>query len=270
MLKSRKKWLALILAGMALGCTFEKNSVNNGYEQPMVDLILVEGGSFKMGDESGEGKSDERPAHLVKVDDFYISKYEITQAQYYEVMGRNPSYFKGQQRPVENVTWFEAVDFCNRLSLREGKEPCYQIDSLNVRCDFSKNGYRLPTEAEWEFAARGGVNSRGFKFSGSDSVDQVAWNWFNSSRQTHEVGLKFPNELGIYDMSGNVGEWCWDWYDAEYYSKSPANNPRGPETGYWRVIRGGGYPSDVRVVNRIHENPSARFIYYGFRIVSNR
>ncbi len=163
-----------------------------------------------------------------KIKDFYIDECEVTQALYKVVMGENPSGFAGSANPVENVSWYEAVKFCNLLSASSGLEECYTISGYDVTCDFDKNGYRLPTETEWEYAAKGGDKSKGFKYSGSDDIGEVAWYWDNFDKQTHPVKSKKPNELGLYDMSGNVCEWCWDLYSA---------------SGSYRVERGGGLNS---------------------------
>jgi sulfatase modifying factor 1 len=187
-------------------------------------FVLVEAGTFQMG--SFYGEEDERPAHSVTISrSFYMSKYEATQKQWREVIGTNPSKFKGDDLPVENVTWYDVVEYCNRLSGREGLTPCYSGSGANITCDFSANGYRLPTEAEWEYAARGGTRSKGFNYAGGNPAGKVGWNRDNSGNGTHPVGQKTPNELGLYDMSGNVGEWCWDWYG--YYDAAPATDPGG-------------------------------------------
>jgi formylglycine-generating enzyme len=146
---------------------------------------------------------------------FYIGKTEVTQSHWEAVMGNNPSYFKGSNLPVESVSWFESVEFCNKLSDLEGLKKAYTISGTNVTCNFESNGYRLPTKPEWEYAAKGGNKSRGYHYSGSNNVNDVAWqsgdNW-GSLGSTKPVSIKMQNELGIYDMSGNVWEWCWDWF----------------------------------------------------------
>ena len=228
---------------------------------------LVEGGSFQMG--STDGDDDEKPVHQVTVSPFWIGKYEVTQAEWQEVMDSNPSNWKGDRLPVEKVSWFDAVDYCNRRSVKEGLTPCYSGSGNNITCDWSANGYRLPTEAEWEFAARGGKLSKGYKFSGSNDIGLVAWYGGNSGSKTHEVGTKRANELGLHDMSGNVWEWCWDWYDARYYARSPGSDPRGAGSGSYRVLRGGSslsYDNNCRVADRNRGNPDGRYGSYGFRV----
>ena len=238
--------------------------------QLFIDMIFVQGGTFQMGDTWGDGDSDEKPVHTVTLNSFYIGKYEVTQAQYREIMENNPSYFKGDNRPVERISWYDAVRFCNKLSESEELEPCYIINGSKVTCDFTKNGYRLPTEAEWEYAARGGSLSHGYKYSGNNNVEDVAWYNNNSGGYTHEVGTKQANELGIYDMSGNVWEWCWDWYAQDYYNNSPQYNPKGPNSGSHRVIRGGKWNDEfknVRNANRGNGAPSVSYGGVGFRVV---
>ena len=238
------------------------------------DFVMVEGGSFQMGSNSGD--SDERPVHEVTVSDFAIGKYEVTQEQWKAVMGSNPSNWKGTELPVESVSWYDAVEFCNELSKLEGREPAYIINGTNVTCDFSKNGFRLPTEAEWEYAARGGKESKGYTYAGSDTVEDVAWylsdssSWYDSDRssRTHPVGQKQANELGLYDMSGNVLEWCWDWIGN--YSSSRQSDPTGPLSGSRRVLRGGSWiynASYSRVANRKDYEPVTSFRSNGFRLV---
>ena len=217
--------------------------------QQLVDnMVKVEGGIFSMGSTEGY---DEKPVHQVRLSDFCIGKYEVTQDEWEVVMGTNPSHFKGVNKPVECVSWNDCQEFIKKLNKLTGLQ------------------FRLPTEAEWEYAARGGNKSKGYKYSGSNIIGNVAWYWDNSNQKTHPVGTKAPNELGIYDMSGNVWEWCSDWYSSSYYSSSPANNPTGPATGSDRVYRGGSwlhFADYCRVANRILNNPDYRYSSLGFRL----
>jgi serine/threonine protein kinase len=259
------------------------------------NLIFVKGGTFQMGqpDPNTNGTrwlGDEQLVHEVFVDRFFIGKYPVTQKEYEEIMRNNPSYFKEEkviktgflkiaskverltvpEKPVERVSWYDAVEFCNKKSIKEGLTPCYSGSSKNIECDFTANGYRLPTEAEWEYAARGGNKSRSYKYSGSDNIEDVAWYYGNSGDITHPVGTKQPNELGIYDMSGNVWEWCNDWYDANYYEKSSKNNPKGPDRSIYHVLRGGCFPDSdfcCLAVGRNYDGPTSSDIGYGFRLV---
>lgn len=219
------------------------------------DMVFVEGGTFTMGATSEQGTDAldrEKPAHSVTVSDFYIGKYEVTQAQWRAVMGSNPSNFKGDNLPVEQVSWNDIQKFITKLNTMTGKT------------------FRLPTEAEWEYAARGGNKSKGYKYSGSNTLDNVAWYANNSSSKTHPVGQKQPNELGIYDMSGNVHEWCQDRYGK--YDSEAQTNPMGSNRGSYRVLRGGscGQVSESsRVSSRdyfIPGNHSFLVIPVGFRL----
>jgi len=217
-----------------------------------IQMIAVQGGTFTMGCTSEQGndcKDDEKPAHRVTVGDFYIGKYEVTQAQWRAVMGNKPSYFNGDNSPVENVSWNDVQDFIRKLNASTGKQ------------------YRLPTEAEWEFATRGGNSSRGTRYSGSNTVDNVAWYYVNSGGTTHPVGTKSANDLGIYDMSGNVWEWCSDWYGS--YSSNAQTNPQGPSSGSYRVLRGGSWnfiARYTRVSYRFNSTPDRRISSTGFRL----
>ncbi len=230
-------------------------------------MVFVQGGTFQMG--SNNMGHDERPVHSVTIDDFYINKYEVTQAEYQGLIGENPSYHKGDYYPVEQLSWFDAVEFCNKKSKREGLTPCYTGSGSNIVCNFDANGYRLPTEAEWEYAARGGNKSEGYQYSGSDQIEIVAWYVSNSDDKTSPVGQKMSNELGIYDMSGNVWEWCWDWYDSGYYSGSNDDNPTGPSHQSCRILRSGcwSFSSEgCRVSNRGYYSPIRSDFDIGFRL----
>jgi formylglycine-generating enzyme required for sulfatase activity len=234
-------------------------------------FVLVEGGTFTMGSPSNEPDrySDEGPQHQVTVKSFYMGKYEVTQREWREVMGNNPSNFKGDTLPVEQVSWFEAVEYCNKRSVKEGLSPAYRGSGNSISCDWSANGYRLPTEAEWEYAAKGGnKNFLTYLYAGSNSAGAVAWYSGNSGSTTHPVGTKAANDLGIHDLSGNVWEWCWDWYGN--YASGAQTNPAGPSSGSNRVIRGGSWFSYARYVRssyRSNSTPSNRGSHLGFRLV---
>lgn len=219
------------------------------------DMVLVKGGTFTMGatTEQGINVPDwEKPVHQVTLHGFYICKHEVTQAEWETVMVDNPSYFKGSKRPVEQVSWEECQEFIKRLNNATGKN------------------YRLPTEAEWEYAARGGQTSQNTIYSGSNKAGNVSW---HETKSTHDVMSKAPNELGLYDMSGNVCEWCSDWYDKEYYKNNynllPLTNPSGPSSGAFRVTRGGSWiktTTDCRVSARDGCSPSRHNNGVGFRL----
>ena len=219
-----------------------------------IEMVLVKGGCYKMGDTFGIGAQDEKPIHEVCVKDFYIGKYPVTQMQWTGTMGTNPSREPncGMTCPVENVSWNEVQEFIKKLSQRTRKP------------------YRLPTEAEWEYAARSGGKEE--KWAGTSSEKDLAdyaWYYNNGGFQTHPVGMKKPNGLGLYDMTGNVWEWMSDWYDEAYYAASPRVQPQGAATGRTRALRGGYWgdlPSFVRVARRIDLVPTARGGGYGFRV----
>ena len=220
-------------------------------------MVYVEGGTFTMGattEQTTEADSDERPTHKVTLSDYYIGETEVTQALWHAVMGTNPSYFTGDNNPVEKVSYTDCIEFINKLNeLFSGK-----LNGMK---------FALPTEAQWEFAARGGNKSRGYKYSGSNYIGDVAWYDNNSDSKTHPVAQKRPNELGLYDMSGNVWEWCRDWYGG--YSSSSQTNPIGPTNGSCRVIRGGSWDGSARycrVSSRNYPYPSCRRYNLGFRL----
>ncbi len=216
------------------------------------EMVEVRGGTFRMGATSEQGCDAydwEKPVHSVTLSGYYIGKTEVTQALWKAVMGSNPSYFKGDDLPVENVSWDDCQVFVRKLNSLTGQN------------------FRLPTEAEWEFACRGGNNSLGYKYSGSDNIDNVAWYDGNSGDKTHPVATKSANELGIYDMSGNVWEWCCDWYGD--YTSGALTNPKGPESGSYRVRRGGGWSSYARYCRssiRDFYYPSFRYGNLGLRL----
>lgn len=234
-------------------------------------MIPVEGGSFLMGDAGDGFLKASRPVHRVTVDPFLLGRCQVTQGEWAEIAGENRSVFRGGALPVEMVSWEEAVRFCNARSVREGLAPCYGAGETDVTCDFGKDGFRLPTEAEWEYAARGGRTGAGFPYSGSGILDEVGWYKRNSGGRTHEVGSKKPNGLGLFDMSGNVWEWCWDSYGP--YPDGPAVNPRGPEGSPGRVYRGGSWVDfdyGCTVSVRGHRPQSRRYNDIGLRLARTR
>ena len=263
---SMRKLLVFLIISIILvtsACSKGKETKNDGNneEQEMNDnFVFVTGGTF-MNTKSNFYEKD------ITISDFYISKYEVTQTEWMNVMGSNPSEFIGDSLPVEMVSWYDVIEYCNKRSIQEGLKPYYNINKKNkdpenkseydnlkwkVTINEGANGYRLPTEAEWEYASSGGQMSDGYTYSGSDEADEVAWYWKNAgdnylsgdwnwpmiesnNNQTKTVGSKKPNELGLYDMSGNVREWVWEWYEDENIN-----------AGLYRVVKGGGWIGDIR------------------------
>ncbi|MFN0202370.1 MAG: formylglycine-generating enzyme family protein, partial [Bacteroidia bacterium] len=225
------------------------------------NFVFVEGGTFMMG--SNDGSSDEKPVHSVTVSSFYMGKYEVTQAEWQEIMGNNPSSFKGDNLPVENVSWEDVQVFIQKLNQKTGCK------------------YRLPSEAEWEYAARGGNKSKGYLYAGSNTIGDVAWYSENAGSKTHVVGSKDPNELGICGMSGNVWEWCEDWYAEKYYDyckkNSITNNPilrnknnQNLEISEYRICRGGSWGLNAnycRATLRFRVVPTYQYFIVGFRLL---
>lgn len=241
--------------------TYYLNEVRN------IDFKLVVADSFLMGDNNG--LVNERPAHMVKIPkDFYASIYEVSQAVYIDVCDANPSITKGDNLPVHNIDWIDAVIFCNKLSKIKGLSLYYKIINDIVSIDTNSNGFRLPTEAEWEFMCRAG--SKG-DFNVDKNPNEFAWYNLNSGFQLKESGKLLPNAFGLYDMHGNLWEWCWDYYADDYYKSSPKLNPLGPNTGKNRVLRGACYSSgstDLRSSSR--NQPEDKKSKTGIRIIRNK
>ena len=243
------------------------------------NFVHISGGTFTMGSPVNEPERDyDEIQHLVTVSSFLMGKYSVTQKEYEEIMGTNPSSFKGQNLPIEKVSWFDAVEYCNKRSLNEGLTPAYTISGRNVTWNRSANGYRLPTEAEWEYACRAGTTTS--FFTGNNiTTNQANYRGdlpYNNNdegiyrRSTTEVGSFSPNNWGLYDMHGNVFEWCWDFF-GDYLSTSQTN-PTGPTTGLNRVIRGGSFTSNgkyIRSAFRSFQNPSMQIANMGFRLIRN-
>ncbi|MGG4049488.1 formylglycine-generating enzyme family protein [Paenibacillus favisporus] len=279
----RKLWVCILLAAMFLASACSQEGTGK-----QEDMVYVKGGTFKS---NGSNYTETS----MTLSDFYIGKYEVTQAEWANVMGSNPSAFKGEQLPVEMVSWYDAVEYCNKRSIQEGLKPFYNIDKdhndpnninendqikWNVTVNQGANGYRLPTEAEWEYAASGGLEGKGFKYSGSNKAEDVAWYWRNAGdkylsgnwnwpviesnhNRTKPVGTRKSNELGLYDMSGNVREWCWDWY----------GDGTVRQGGSFRVVKGGGWIGDIsntEVSFRGKFDPNGFGPDQGFRVVRGK
>jgi len=272
------------------------------------NMILVEGGTFMMGRDASKDKinsmefKDELPRHEVNLNSFYMGKYEVTVKEYkaffkakgkkmplqpdsawfaehpdtkiYYPLSKTQWWGWKDAFPMQNISWYDALEYCNWLSTKEGLQKCYNIKGESTTCDFSKNGYRLPTEAEWEYAARGGQKSKGYIYAGGDNPNPVAWYDESSAlKGPAKVGTKSPNELGIYDLSGNVWEWCWDCYSGNYYANSPKDNPKGPAHTIYRVVRGGSwhYRAELaRTPDRDGPIPGFTSFNHGFRVIKNK
>ena len=262
--------------------TFAQTKVKSPKLKPVpIDLTrfaLVEGGTYSMGSATGV-EAHEKPEHQVAVRTLYFGKYEVTFDDYDRycdsVKLSKPTdmgWGRGK-RPVIIVSWFDAISYCNWLSKQHRLQPCYQINGIDVKRIDTANGYRLPTEAEWEYAARGGVNSKKTIYAGAEKPDDVSWYNANSAQQTQPTATKSPNELGLYDMNGNVWEWVWDIYDGDYYQKSPVDNPTGPVNGPYRIMRGGAWYNNVNYItvsSRQYHTPDFKQNSVGFRIVRNK
>jgi len=260
----------------------------------VVEMISIPGGTFRMGSTRETGLLNETPAHQVTLQDFMLGQYEITQGQYFDITGLRPSSCRTNPElrgpegwkslPVEMVNWYEALIFCNRLSIVEKLAPVYRVNGKvnphdwgavptddtmepwKVEWISGADGYRLPTESEWEYAARGGANSTN-RYAGNNSANDVAWYYENSETMSHQIGKKAPNELDLYDMSGNVMEWCWDWQGA--YTAAAKENPMGAPSSLYKIIRGGSWSYAVeycRVAYRHLNYPYYRGVNLGFRV----
>jgi len=231
------------------------------------NFVRINGGTFTMGSPANEpGRDSDEVRHQVTVSGFYLEKYEVTQKEWREVMGTNPSNFKGDNLPVDSVSWYDAVEYCNKRSQKEGLTPAYTINGTNVTWNRNANGYRLPTEAEWEYACRAGATTA--YNTGANISDNTGWYGTNSGGTTHPVGQKPANAWGLYDMHGNVWEWCWDWYGD--YSSGAQTDPVGAVSGADRVRRGGAWFSSasfMRSAFRGNIDPNSRDYRIGFRLV---
>ena len=259
---------AFILLLLLPTVLFSETNAALPVEKPKHDnMVFITGGTFLMGSsESEQGRfRNEGPQHQVTVSSFYIGKVPVTQAEYQEITGTNPSFFKGPHLPVEQVSWLDALEYCNKRSIRDGLTPAYTIRGNNVQWNRSANGYRLPTEAEWEYACRAGTQT---PFHSGTSMNDVGWHSGNSGGRTRPVGEKQPNAWGLYEMHGNVLEWCWDLLGN--YSGETQTDPQGATSGTNRVYRGGCWrfePHQSRSAYRFGNHQHLRINFVGFRVV---
>ncbi len=289
---------AMLVSTGATTCTERIIDLN-----PPEGMAWIPAGSFSMGDSKGEGDTDERPVHSVSVDGFYMDRTEVTKAQWDAVYSwavtngysfNNAGSGKAPNHPVQTVNWYDVVKWCNARSEMEGRTPCYTVSGSPYKigqsapvCNFEANGYRLPTEAEWEKAARGGLHGKRFPWGDTITHNQANYNSSSSysydisptrgyhpdydegSPYTSPVGRFSANGYGLYDMAGNVWEWCWDWYGSSYYASSPSSNPKGSSSGAYRVLRGGGWSNNAgycRSADRCRDDPADRNDSLGFRV----
>jgi formylglycine-generating enzyme required for sulfatase activity len=240
-------WAALTVAAACCSCNQRSEApapatkAQSSQATNHLQMVSIPAGEFMMG--SDDGEVDAKPAHRVKVGAFMMDAHEVTQEHYEQLMGTNPSRRKAPRNPVEQVTWSAAVKFCNARSVHDGLTPCYDLKTGH--CNFEATGYRLPTEAEWEYACRAGTTTAYWFGDGPEALRSSGWFEGNSSAQPHPVAQKRPNAWGLYDIAGNVWEWCNDFYGPKYYRNSPVEDPRGPESGEKRVLRGGAWSSSA-------------------------
>lgn len=266
-------FLIILTAMYILSCCFRAEAAASS------DMILIKGGTFQMGSPTSEiDREKDEVLHSVRISGFYMARYEVTQAEYHELTGTNPSNFKGDMLPVENVTWYDAVRFCNAKSIKEGLAPAYAINGENVAWDKKADGYRLPTEAEWEYAARAGTTTP-FSTGGNITTNQADYYGtypYNKAPSgeyrsaTVKVDSFGPNPWGLYNVHGNVWEWCWDWYGE--YDGAAQTDPSGPPDGTYRVSRGGGWNDfgrNLRSAYRAASPPANAIFNTGFRLARN-
>jgi formylglycine-generating enzyme required for sulfatase activity len=276
----RNLWCMAVLAGLAvMGCSptverpaaeapaQERSDAGRAGGERIVtasglEMLRLPGGEFTLGDDQGE--EDEKPAHRVRLSPFWIDAGEVSQEVFQKIMGRNPSKSVGPNKPVERISWQMAIQFCNMRSLKEGLHPCYDLKT--ARCDFAADGYRLPTEAEWEYACRAGTTTR-WSF-GDDAAALVNYGWFkgNAAKSTHPVRQKRANPWGLYDMHGNVAEWCNDFY-RDHYDPADRTDPQGPAAGEERVLRGGSWNTseeNCRSAARSSQPPGLADVCFGY------
>ena len=275
--RNRFALLLLICALLISGCRKQDaevvapSAIKTQTTPTGIDLALIPAGTFMMGSDSGD--DDEKPAHQVAVASFWMDRYEVTQKSFEALMGTNPAKFKNPFNPVDRVSWLAAIKYCNMRSMKEGLQPCYDVQT--AECKFTANGYRLPTEAEWEYACRAGTTTA---YSFGDNPAELsgsAWLKSNAEQSTQPVGQKKPNAWGLYDMYGNVAEWCNDRYGETEYAARASDNPHGPAKSETRVLRGGSWrygPERCRSSARASETPALADACfgsdgYGFRCV---
>ncbi len=273
--------LSIVLA-VVFSCSFAQVSDNSWPE-----MVKVSGGDFMIGanKKDQQAEKDEKPSRKITVSDFYMSKFEVTVWEWKEYVKATGEKMPPKQKwgwnndfPITNITWEDAVEYCNWLSRKQGLTPAYSKRGPRYVCDFDSNGFRLPTEAEWEYAAHGGKKSKGYKYAGATDLELIAWYVSNSEGRPHAYGSKYKNELGIYDMSGNVWEWCWDFYKETHFKavkKGMESDPsaRGPRRGEKRIVKGGSWDSKqsfLRISNKVATLPGNTYEFYGMRLVQTK
>jgi formylglycine-generating enzyme required for sulfatase activity len=275
----RKRILIILIVSSVLilqsGCKRETpdetlaspNEPAKAVAQSGMTMIRIPAGTFTMGD----ADEIDAPLHDVTLDSFYMDTTLVTQVQYEKLMGDNPSRWKDPKNPVEQVRWWDAVRFCNKRSEADGLVPCYDLSTWS--CNIQANGYRLPTEAEWEYACRAGTTTPYFMGKDASKLADYAWFDKNSGGHPQPVAQKKPNAWGLYDMCGNLWQWCQDFYDVDYYDQGPAANPTGPQTGDTKVVRGGAWKSSAdscRAGYRYNEGPGQPDVCFGYDIYGFR